>query len=51
MSASAASMYVPADSAFLAKARAIRDICDKYDVPLAAAAIQFRWRTRARARC
>ncbi len=33
--------YVPADSALLAKARAIREICDKYDVPLAAAAVQF----------
>jgi D-threo-aldose 1-dehydrogenase len=33
--------YVPADSAFLAKARAIREICGRYDVPLAAAAIQF----------
>jgi D-threo-aldose 1-dehydrogenase len=33
--------YVPADRAILAKARAIREICDKYDVPLAAAAIQF----------
>jgi D-threo-aldose 1-dehydrogenase len=33
--------YLPADHAFLAKARAIREICDKHQVPLAAAAIQF----------
>jgi D-threo-aldose 1-dehydrogenase len=33
--------YVPADHALVAKARAIREICDKHDVPLAAAAIQF----------
>jgi D-threo-aldose 1-dehydrogenase len=33
--------YVPADDATLARARAIREICDKHDVPLAAAAIQF----------
>jgi D-threo-aldose 1-dehydrogenase len=33
--------YLPADHAILAKARAIRDICDKHEVPLAAAAIQF----------
>ena len=33
--------YLPADHALLAKARAIREICDKHDVPLAAAAIQF----------
>ena len=33
--------YLPADQAPLAKARAIREICDKHDVPLAAAAIQF----------
>jgi D-threo-aldose 1-dehydrogenase len=33
--------YLPADHAFLAKARAIQEICDKHDVPLAAAAIQF----------
>ena len=33
--------YLPADDAFLAKASAIREICDKYQVPLAAAAIQF----------
>jgi D-threo-aldose 1-dehydrogenase len=33
--------YLPADQALLAKARAIREICDKHDVPLAAAAIQF----------
>jgi D-threo-aldose 1-dehydrogenase len=33
--------YLPAEQALLAKARAIREICDKHDVPLAAAAIQF----------
>ena len=33
--------YLPADQALLAKAGAIREICDKHDVPLAAAAIQF----------
>ena len=33
--------YVPADDVTLAKARAIREICGKHDVPLAAAAIQF----------
>jgi D-threo-aldose 1-dehydrogenase len=33
--------YLPADHAFLAKARAVREICDKHDVPLAAGAIQF----------
>jgi D-threo-aldose 1-dehydrogenase len=32
--------YLPADHALLAKARAIREICDKHDVSLAAAAIQ-----------
>jgi D-threo-aldose 1-dehydrogenase len=31
----------PADHTFLAKAKAIREICDTYEVPLAAAAIQF----------
>ncbi|KJL22990.1 Pyridoxal 4-dehydrogenase [Microbacterium oxydans] len=33
--------YVPADSHVLQKARAIRDVCDRYDIPLGAAAIQF----------
>jgi D-threo-aldose 1-dehydrogenase len=33
--------YLPADQALLGKARAIREICDKHDVPLAAAALQF----------
>lgn len=33
--------YLPADHAVLAKARAIHEICNKYAVPLAAAAIQF----------
>ena len=33
--------YLPAEQALLAKAGAIREICDKHDVPLAAAAIQF----------
>jgi D-threo-aldose 1-dehydrogenase len=33
--------YVPADHALLARARAIQQICDKHDVPMAAAAIQF----------
>lgn len=33
--------YLPADDAVVAKAKAIREICDKHGVPLAAAAIQF----------
>lgn len=33
--------YVPARSEVVARAVAIRTICDKYDVPLAAAALQF----------
>jgi len=33
--------YLPADKAVLAKAAAISEICDKYSVPLAAAAVQF----------
>jgi D-threo-aldose 1-dehydrogenase len=33
--------YLPADPALLAKAGAIRELCDKHDVPLAAAALQF----------
>lgn len=33
--------YVPAASVVLKKARAIREVCDRYDVPLGAAAIQF----------
>jgi D-threo-aldose 1-dehydrogenase len=33
--------YRPAPEALLAKARAIRDICDKHGVPLRAAALQF----------
>jgi D-threo-aldose 1-dehydrogenase len=33
--------YLPADNAILAKAKAIQQICDKHDVPLAAAAVQF----------
>ena len=33
--------YLPADGAILAKARAIQQICDKHEVPLAAAAVQF----------
>lgn len=33
--------YVPATSAVLAKARAIKAVCDRFDIPLAAAAIQF----------
>jgi D-threo-aldose 1-dehydrogenase len=33
--------YIPASAESLAKARRIRDICDRFDVPLAAAAIQF----------
>jgi D-threo-aldose 1-dehydrogenase len=33
--------YLPADQALVAKARVIREICDKHDVPLAAAALQF----------
>jgi D-threo-aldose 1-dehydrogenase len=33
--------YVPASEVMLEKARLIRTICDRYDVPLAAAAIQF----------
>lgn len=33
--------YVPAGSDVLVRARAIREVCDRFDVPLAAAAIQF----------
>jgi D-threo-aldose 1-dehydrogenase len=33
--------YLPADQQILEKARSIQRICDSYDVPLAAAAIQF----------
>ncbi|TCO19707.1 D-threo-aldose 1-dehydrogenase [Kribbella steppae] len=33
--------YIPAGDAVLAKAVAIRDVCRKYDVPLAAAALRF----------
>lgn len=33
--------YVPAQDEVVAKAVAIRDVCRKYDVPLAAAALQF----------
>jgi D-threo-aldose 1-dehydrogenase len=33
--------YLPADQANLAKARAIQEICEEYELPLAAAAIQF----------
>ena len=33
--------YVPASQAMIEKARRIRAICDRYNVPLAAAAIQF----------
>lgn len=33
--------YIPASSQIVAKARRIRDVCDRFDVPLAAAAIQF----------
>ena len=33
--------YLPAEHALLAKAMAIREVCEKHDVPLAAAAIQF----------
>jgi D-threo-aldose 1-dehydrogenase len=33
--------YLPADQALIAKAVAMREICDKHDVPLAAAAVQF----------
>jgi D-threo-aldose 1-dehydrogenase len=33
--------YLPADQKILEKARSIQRICDSYDVPLAAAAIQF----------
>jgi D-threo-aldose 1-dehydrogenase len=33
--------YLPADQALVARAVAIREICDKHDVPLAAAALQF----------
>jgi D-threo-aldose 1-dehydrogenase len=33
--------YVPASQTMIEKARRIRTICDRYDVPLAAAAIQF----------
>jgi D-threo-aldose 1-dehydrogenase len=33
--------YIPASASMLEKARQIRDVCDRYGVPLAAAAIQF----------
>ncbi len=33
--------YVPAGPNVIARARAIKDVCDKFDVPLAAAAIQI----------
>ena len=33
--------YLPASKAVLAKARSIKDVCDRYDVPLKAAALQF----------
>jgi D-threo-aldose 1-dehydrogenase len=33
--------YVPADQALLVRARAIQQICNKHDVPMAAAALQF----------
>jgi D-threo-aldose 1-dehydrogenase len=33
--------YLPADAEVLAKAAAIRSVCDKHGVPLAAAAVQF----------
>lgn len=33
--------YLPADQASLAKARAIQEVCEEYELPLAAAAVQF----------
>jgi len=33
--------YVPADAAVLARAQKIKSVCDRYDVPLPAAALQF----------
>ncbi|MFG3367736.1 aldo/keto reductase [Streptomyces sp. NPDC048156] len=33
--------YAPADAAIVAKARRIQEVCDRHDVPLAAAALQF----------
>jgi len=33
--------YVPADSAVIARAERIKSVCDRYDVPLPAAALQF----------
>jgi D-threo-aldose 1-dehydrogenase len=33
--------YLPADQALLVRARAIQQICNKHDVPMAAAALQF----------
>ena len=33
--------YLPASETVLAKARSIKDVCDRYDVPLKAAALQF----------
>lgn len=39
--------YGPASAALLAKAQAIKDICDGYEIPLRAAAIQFPFGHRA----
>ncbi|GIH09821.1 oxidoreductase [Rhizocola hellebori] len=39
--------YGPASAALLAKALAIKDICDRYEIPLRAAAIQFPFGHRA----
>ena len=33
--------YIPASATIVAKARRIRDVCDRFEVPLSAAAIQF----------
>jgi D-threo-aldose 1-dehydrogenase len=33
--------YAPADDAVIARARRIRDVCARYDVPIGAAAVQF----------
>jgi len=33
--------YIPADSAVMARAEGIKAVCDRYDVPLPAAALQF----------
>jgi hypothetical protein len=43
--------YLPADRAILAKATAIKEICDKYDVPWRRPRSSSRWPTRGCAPC